>query len=424
MKEYLKKLPKEILDLVYSAQDVASSNNMPVYLVGGFVRDLMLGVKNLDLDIVVEGDGIKFADDFASALKAKLIRHQRFGTATIILKPHLKIDISTARKEFYPEPAHLPVVSSGTLKDDLFRRDFTINAMAISISCQDFGKLIDIFDGKPDLDKKKIRVLHDLSFIDDPTRILRAIRFEKRYGFKIEANTLKLLKGAVKSKMLEKLEPQRTRDDLILMLKEEQPLRQIKRLHGLAGLEFISKRLSVTKKTYKLLSSAERQINWFRKVHHKRRTLDTWLIYFMGLIDNLDIKTITKICYKFALRRGDEKRILQYKRINHKFVSDLGKREIKPSKIFAILEPLTYEVILLLNAKFKNRYLKKHIDNFFRNYNGMRILVSGHDLKSLGVSPGPDYQKIFAKVLNEKLEGRAKTKDEELQIIKKLLKVQ
>lgn len=179
MKEYLRKLPKEIQDLISKAARVASGNNISAYLVGGFVRDLLLGVKNLDLDIVVEGDGIKFAQDFAHTLKAKLILHRRFGTATITLGYNLKIDIATARKETYPYPACLPVVTSGTIEDDLARRDFTINAMAISIMQKDFGRFIDLLYGKHDLYHKKIRVLHNLSFIDDPTRILRAIRFEK-----------------------------------------------------------------------------------------------------------------------------------------------------------------------------------------------------------------------------------------------------
>ena len=148
MKSHLNNLNKELKDLINLAQGIAYSHNWPVYLVGGFVRDLILEVKNFDLDIAVEGDGIKFAEDFSAKLKARFIRHKRFGTATVTINPVLKVDIATARKEFYPQPASLPVVSSGTLKDDLFRRDFTINAMAISIAKKDFGRLIDFFAGR------------------------------------------------------------------------------------------------------------------------------------------------------------------------------------------------------------------------------------------------------------------------------------
>jgi tRNA nucleotidyltransferase (CCA-adding enzyme) len=384
------------------------------------VRDLILGVKNLDLDIVVEGDGIKFAEDLATILKAKLIRHGRFGTATVTIL-HKKIDIATARKEIYPYPASLPEVTPGKLNDDLSRRDFTINAMAISISGKNPGRLIDIFSGKRDLRHKKIRILHTLSFIDDPTRILRAIRFEKRYNFEIESKTLKHLKEAVKLRMLEKVQPQRIRDDLILILKEKEPLKQIKRLQVLVGLDFISPHLSVSKKTFMFLNSINEQIDWFGKVYHDRRSIDAWLIYFLGLIDSLGAQEVKSICQKYVFRKGEEKRIFAYKKIDAEFISQLSEKKIKPSKIFSLLEPLSYEVILALKAKYKNRYLVEHIEDFLEIYNGMCIYTSGYDLNNLGITPGPSYQEIFTKVLNAKLDGLVKTKKEELTLIRKLI---
>lgn len=266
MEKYLKKLPKEIQGLIYLAGNIATKNNISSYLVGGFVRDLILGVKNLDLDIVVEDDGVKFAEGLASELKARLIRHRRFGTATVVVSSQLKVDITTARKESYSYPASLPEVYPGTLKDDLFRRDFTINAMAIGINGQHFGQLIDFFGGENDLRQSRIRILHDLSFIDDPTRILRAIRFEKRFNFKIEAKTLKYLKTSVRLGMLKKLSPHRLRDELILILKENKPIKQLKRLKELTGLSFINPHMSLSKKTCQLLQSIESQIGWFKKI--------------------------------------------------------------------------------------------------------------------------------------------------------------
>jgi tRNA nucleotidyltransferase (CCA-adding enzyme) len=424
MKKYLEKLPKEILDLIYLARDIANSGNMPVYLVGGFVRDLLLGVKNLDLDIVVEGDGIKFAEDFAGRLKAKLTRHRRFGTATILFsRPHLKIDIASSRKEFYPQPGHLPLVTRGILKDDLFRRDFTINAMAISISYGNFGELMDLFGGKADLENKKVRVLHNFSFRDDPTRILRAARFEKRYNFSIEPGTLKLIKEAARLKMLENVEPQRIRDELILTLKEEHPIKEIRRLQDLGALSFISPHAALSKRTYRLLRSIERQVSWFERELRQRRILDRWLMYFIGLTDFLAIRDLKSICNKFAFRKGEEKRILGYKKINHRFISVLNKKEIRPSRIFALLEPLSYEVILLLKAKYKNPPLQEHIERFFKEYNGMRIHISGHDLHNLGIAPSPDYQKIFKKILNAKLNGLVTTKEEEMALLRKVVRM-
>jgi len=422
MKEYLKKLPQEIQDLIYLARDIAVRNNIPSYLVGGFARDLILGVRNFDLDIVVEGDGIKFAEEFAQELNAKLIRHRRFGTATVLPKPHLKIDIATARKEFYPEPAHLPVVESGSLKDDLFRRDFTINAMAIGIADHSFGELIDFFGGRDDLRKKSVRVMHKLSFIDDPTRILRAARFEQRYDFKIEPQTLKFLKEAVCLKMLEVVEPQRIRDDLILILKEEMPLKVIRRIHKLAGLKFLNKKLRGSAKMYALLEAIAKEISWFKEAHSQRRHLDAWLVYLMGLFDSLNAAAIKGICRRYAFRKGEEKRLLDCKGVNKGFIAKLS-RKIRPSEIYEMLEPLSYEVILLLKAKYKNPSLKKHIEGFLGVYNGVRIHICGDDLRRLGIAPGPYYQNIFKKVLNAKLDGMVKTKEEELALVGKLLKV-
>lgn len=422
MKEYLKKLPQEMQGLIHLAGDVALKNNMPAYLVGGCVRDLILGVKNLDLDIVVEGDGIKFAEGLAGKLNARLIRHKRFGTATITVRRNLKIDIATARKETYPQPASLPLVSRGILKDDLARRDFTVNAMAISITAGEFGKLIDLFKGKRDLRNKKIRILHGLSFIDDPTRILRAIRFEKRYEFVIEPKTLAYLREAARLRMLEKVQPQRLRDELVLNLKEECCLKQIKRIEELTGFAFIAPQLRISKKSYQLLRSAKDCINWFKEVFPERRPLDAWLIYFMALVDSLKVNDIKDISNRFGFSRGDQKRILSYKGLNDKFILALASARLRPSKIFSLFEPLAYEAILLIKAKYKNRGIQRHIEDFFEIYNGMHLLISGDDLRRLGVTPGPYYQKIFTKVLNTKLEGAIKTKKEELALVKKIVK--
>jgi len=420
MHEYLRKLPKEIQDLIHLASGIAYRDKLSVYLVGGFVRDLILNVRNFDIDIVVECNGIKFAADLAQALKAKLISHKRFGTATVILASGLKIDVATVRKEFYPQPACLPEVSSGTLKEDLFRRDFTINAMAINISKDDFGRRVDFFGGYDDLRHKKIRVLHALSFIDDPTRILRAIRFATRYNFKIEAQTLRLLKEAVKLKMLQKVQPQRVRDELMLMLNEDYPLKQIKHIQKLVKFNFISPRLSLTQRVGRFLDSVKKEIAWFEKALPRHRQLDVWLTFFTGLIDPLNLAEITATCRKFVFRKGEESRIFAYKAVSAKFIKTLSQGRLKPANIFHLLEPLSYEVVILLKAKYKNRNLQRHIEDFFKHYHGLRIHISGHDLHSLGLTPGPHYQKIFRKVLDAKLNGLVKTKDEELGLIKEL----
>lgn len=194
--------------------DYANGMGYKAFLVGGTVRDIILDKESLDLDITVEGDAIKLGERLAEELGGTLVAHKMFGTCTLELKGKVKIDFATARKETYEKPAALPKVEPSSLKDDLARRDFTINAMAMSLNKEDFGRLIDLFGGREDLAKGIIRVMHDKSFIDDPTRIFRAVRFGKRFGFAIDRRTLRLIESAIKKGMLNKLSKYRINKEL------------------------------------------------------------------------------------------------------------------------------------------------------------------------------------------------------------------
>jgi len=191
-----KKFPKEFFNIIKTVGETADRSGVRVYIVGGPVRDILLKVPNYDLDFVVEGDGIKFADTLNKRLKGELRLHRAFKTATI-LYGDIRIDMVTARSETYERPASYPDVVPGTIKEDLFRRDFTINAMAVCLNKKNFGKLVDFFGGLKDLKKGVIRIMHDKSFIDDPTRIFRAVRFSTRFRFKIETKTKRLMKKAI-----------------------------------------------------------------------------------------------------------------------------------------------------------------------------------------------------------------------------------
>jgi len=422
MKRYLQKLLAELKEIINLAAQVSQDIGMPAYLVGGFLRDLILGVQNFDIDITVEGSGIVFAQALAKRLKSDLRIHERFGTATLTLGNCLKVDVATARLEKYPSCASLPVVSSGSLKEDLRRRDFTINAMAASLVGADEHKLIDPFGGQNDLASGRIRILHDLSFRDDPTRILRAIRFQQRFNFKIEPKTLKLLKQAIEEGLLKKVHSHRMRDELILMLKEIDPSKQMKRLNDLGGLSFLSDKLRFTKSTHDLFKLIDKEIRWFVKNFSSRRKLDSWLIYFMALLKSLNLAQVKIIILKLGLRKGEEKRIINDHQNSHKITLSLSKRGVRPAHIFTLLELLSYEEIILLRASSQVKCLKKYIKDFLEIYNGMRLFVSGHDLHGLGILPGPRYEKIFAQVLVAKLNAEVKTRSQELALIKKLIK--
>ena len=224
------RLQKNAIQLLQRIGKTANSMGMDAFLAGGTVRDLLLGAKNLDLDIVVEGEAIKLGEKLSQELNAALVVHKSFGTCTLVTKDNLKIDLTTARKETYKRPAAFPTVEFSSLKDDLARRDFTINAMAISLNKENFGQLIDFFGGARDLSQGVIRVMHDGSFIDDPTRIFRAVRFERRFGFSIDARTLKLIKAAIRKKMLEKVSKGRIQKEMILINKEKNRAKMLDRL--------------------------------------------------------------------------------------------------------------------------------------------------------------------------------------------------
>ena len=423
MKDYLKTLPRQIREIIRQASSCAWQSRLKAYLVGGFVRDALLGVPNLDLDIVVEGDGIAFADKLSRVLKARVVRHRRFGTATLHCPPRLKVDVATIRREYYPQPGHLPVVEPGVLKEDLFRRDFTINAMAIDITRQGYGNVIDFFGGKEDLRRGIVRVLHEVSFLDDPTRIMRAVRFEQRYRFRIERKTLRLLKEAVGLDMLSRVDAQRIRDDLVLVLKESCPPRALGRLYRLAGFSFLSPSLGFGTKTRELLGRIGKQLAWFEDTYAERRQVESWLVYFMGITCALDDAALARMMRSLGLRKQDEKRALDVRKLlADKRLCGLRRKDVRPSVIYRLFEPHSYEALLFVKAVYKDRWIHRHIEDFFEIYNGMRISISGHDVHALGMKPGPVYQKIFSRVLHAKLDGKVTTRDEEIALIRKIVR--
>jgi len=229
MKNLLSQLNPKSLKLIQSIGVLAQSLGMKAYLVGGPVRDLLMGFPNVDLDITVQGPGIRLAEAFAAQQAgSQVTRYRAFKTATVHLADGSLIDFATCRKEVYVKPGAYPVVESSNIMDDLCRRDFTINAMAVAINPETWGQLIDPFKGKADVKAKRLRILHDQSFLDDPTRILRAARFKARFGLSLEAKTLQWLKSAVKIKVLDTITPQRYLKDFNKVLKEPKSLDAIK----------------------------------------------------------------------------------------------------------------------------------------------------------------------------------------------------
>ena len=285
-------LPGELVALVNNAVAVAGNRKQPLYLVGGVVRDLLPGKINdtCDLDLVVEGDALGLAGEFAEKVGGKLTAHLMFNTAKIE-KGKWTIDIAMARTETYAKPGALPVVTAGTLKTDLLRRDFTVNAMAVSLNHDNYGELIDLYGGLKDLKAKKIRILHDKSFSDDATRIWRAVRYEQRLGFKIELETLALLQRD--APLMKTVGGYRLRHELELVLKEKVPEKVLLR----------ADELGVLKELHSSLKADDWLVTQLQKARQSGKANPD---YYLGLLlyhlNAEDLKQITKYL-RFSTRQ-------------------------------------------------------------------------------------------------------------------------
>lgn len=430
-----KMLPKRLMELIRDIAAEADTAGMNIFLVGGFVRDLLLGQKNFDLDMVVEGNAIDFGRKVADMLGAALVVHKKFGTCTVVMDwpgwlgaslhadNKFKIDIATARKEVYERPAALPTVEFSSLKEDLFRRDFTINAMAVNINRSSFGLFVDFFGGVKDLEKKTIRILHDRSFLDDPTRIFRAVRFEQRLNFSIDRHTEYLIQHAIKQEMFSRTENQRIRDELILMLKEPNPEKAVARMKHLHELRFIHGNLSIPRDIKKRFNGIRRSVGWYRSNAKGRRQLDVWLMNLMVLLERLEPEEISEVAGKFVLTRSDTIRVLSAKKVSAKVLRALScAGKLCPSSVYTLLEPLSHEAALYLMARTASVKARNRIKRFFREYNGVKLLIKGDDLTREGLKPGPDYSRILKEVLCGKLDGKLTTKKQEIAYLRGLLK--
>jgi len=411
-------LPPKIKIFLKKASLFAVRNKMNIYLVGGIVRDFLLNLKSIDYDIAVYGDGIELAQNLADHFKCKISKHKSFGTATVYYGDY-KIDFSTCRKESYAHHGALPKVNPSTLNDDLCRRDFTINAMAISLNKGDYGKLIDTCCGYADLRKGLIRVMHEMSFLDDPTRILRAIKFEKRFSFKIDGRTLNLIKSAAGLKALGFVDEQRLRDELILILKEGKPYKCIKRINSLVGLSFIDSKLSLTKKTTDLFLRIEKAISLHGDNFSKHANINYWLVYLLVFASKLSKTRSFEFCRKFRFKKEEQKILFSVLRQRSQILK-LGKKDIKKAQVFKLLKSFRSESILFFYAYFESKIIRKNIILFFDQLLSVRIHLRGQDLKDMGFSPRTFYGRALDRLHLFKIENGAMTKEAEVCEIKKI----
>ncbi len=399
-----KQLPADTYNFIKAAGKVAQKQQQRLYLVGGMVRDLLLERSTLDLDLLVEGDGIKLARKLADINQAKVTVHPRFGTAKLQWD-NGSTDVATTRTETYARPGALPTVKPGTIKTDLSRRDFTVNAMAIELNPGHFGELIDPYAGKDDLERKSIRVLHTKSFIDDATRIWRALRYEQRLDFRIEPSTLKLLKRHIA--MLATVSGDRIRHELELVLKEAVPEKALSR----------ADKLGVLAEMHPSLKTDARLSSVFSRARMRFSGSPPPPLYLTLLAYNLTNDEIGQLIAYLRLPKS-------YSRVLEDTIAIKGKAEelsvqgLAPSRIYTLLHGYSSTALTANSLALDSTTAAEHIELYLNVLRNVQTALSGDDLKGLGIPEGPRVKEMLQRLREARLDGKVASKKDEETVVR------
>jgi tRNA nucleotidyltransferase (CCA-adding enzyme) len=419
-------VPEQLLHLLREAGRLAAGQGDSLFIVGGFVRDLLLGTPNLDIDLVVEGDAIGLAQCLANRHGGRVRSHQRFGTAKWLIAdsqlsaPHAQLpqslDFVTARTEFYEHPSALPEVERSSIKQDLHRRDFTINTLAIQLDPDCYGELLDFYGGENDLQQGLIRVLHSLSFVEDPTRMLRAARLEQRLGFHFEARTEELLRDALD--LLTRVSGERVYHELHLIFREVRPERALLRLDGLGVLRQIQADLKVDE--------------WIVQRFREMRTgLDStpWAAtrpedsHYLGLLTfRLSKKAVDEAIARLRIRTEDASILRQVQELKS-FLPDFCQ-PLRPSQLQSRLDQFTSEALLVGWLAFQDETARAQLAQFQRELRGVESIIDGHYLRrEFNLRPGPLFRRILDLLRAARLDGQVITLAEEHALVEDWLEV-
>ncbi len=411
------RIPGQLMHTLRRIGETAAHLAFQAYVVGGFVRDLFLYRRNEDVDIVIEGDGIAFARAYAQKYGARIHTHKVFGTAVIIFEDGFKIDVATARMEYYRSPAALPDVEMSSIKMDLFRRDFTINTLAIHLNPNRFGKLIDFFSAQKDLKDKAVRVLHNLSFVEDPTRVFRAVRFEQRFGFTIGKLTASLIQNAVKMDFFKRLSGRRFFTEIRLILEEENPTPAIVRLNDFDLLPAIHPSIEMDQRLIDLLNAAKRAVAWHDLLFIEA-PFQRWAVYLMALIHPCDADTAYQVCLNLELSPRTHRLLCRDRFEALKCLNQLEYRLPESnSTLYHLLHPFRTELILYMIAVTRHTTVKKAISRYYTQLREITPEIKGQDLVGAGLKPGPQFRDILDAVLDARLNGELESREDELAFV-------
>ncbi|WP_420641839.1 CBS domain-containing protein [Candidatus Leptofilum sp.] len=438
----LEMLSPGLWQMILAISETADELDLPLYFVGGLVRDLLLGKPPTDLDMVVEGDAIKLGKMLARRFGGEIRSHKRFGTAKWLLDNEVwgniwqrdkdkkkigdwrleinnlppTIDFVTARTEFYTAPTALPEVSHGSIKLDLHRRDFAINTLAVRLDGAFLGQLLDFYGGQQDLADGRIRVLHSLSFVDDPTRILRGVRLEQRLNFQMEPRTLELIKEALP--LLDRVSGARLRHEIELTLQEADPIAPLVRLAKLDVLEHIFAGLAWLPET----------AVFFQRVlpFWQQPPWQTWLAeetplftYFALWLAALPASVQRGVMKRLRVTKATKADVLACGRLRREWVT--LPATLKPSEVVQLLRPYPVRVLLVGRILLQGQPAASLIEDYLQKWRDVKTAVTGDTLKKMGLKPGPQFGVLLEKLLAAKLDGHVTTEAEELVLLDQLL---
>jgi tRNA nucleotidyltransferase (CCA-adding enzyme) len=371
----------------------------PAYLVGGAVRDLLLAGRVVDLDVAIEGDARAAGRELAERLSGELVEHERFGTATVTAGD-LSLDLATTRRERYVEPGALPEVEEATLAEDLGRRDFTINAMALGLSGADIGALHDPYDGRAHLEQRVISVLHGRSFIDDPTRLLRALRYEARFGFRMDEQTERLAREAAAGAGFSTVSGPRVRDELLDLLREEGAPDALARMHELSLDRALDPELQADPE---LVASAQ--------LACAETGADRVLAGLAALVSS-NPEALAPWVEDLHLGRPATDAVLRAAAKGPQLASTL-REELVPSAVHALLscEPSEALALALANSAPADPVLR-----YLGDLRGVRLDITGEDLIAAGIPESPELGRALEETLRRKLDGEVSGREDELRL--------
>jgi tRNA nucleotidyltransferase (CCA-adding enzyme) len=429
-------LPPPLVALLRNSGQIAAQRDVALYIVGGFVRDLLLGSPTFDLDMVVEGDAIILAKTLAQTYGGRVRSHRRFGTAKWLLGPEQwlalgagelaprlpsSLDFATARTEFYTRPTALPEVERSSIKQDLHRRDFTINTLAIRLDDQHFGELLDFYGGEHDLREGLIRVLHSLSFIEDPTRMLRAVRLEQRLGFHIEERTEELIKDALE--MIERVSGGRIQHELILILQEEEPELSLCRLQELGILRQVHPALHCDdwlSAKYRLARQHSGAPVCAKPPESDGQTWKT-ITYLALLTFHLPPAEVEAVIERLKIHNAEAAVLRQVAELRTK-LPDLQKPQ-RPSALYRLLAPFNEQALSALWLAADDPVVRQKIERFCHTLRYVEPLINGHYLKEqCKLPPGPIYRQVLEAVRDAHLDGEISTLEEEKELTERILR--